>query len=502
MRPGPRYGEKGQGRIAYLLQSNFVYMKGMSMTGTTSTKLKRRQKKTSTAERFAPSPYSLKEAAKHADILSWISVIVFGFGNFVRKQYTKGVIFLACEVALFSFVFTTGIEYLPKLGTLGTKKRVEFRDAEGFVHYTEPDNSVEILLYGFMSILAILLIVYLATLSLRSAYKAQSVIEDGKEPLNFIDDAKTLLDEKAHVGFMTLPTAGIVLFTILPLIFMISMAFTEYDQEHANQQFGWAGLDVFVKFLTGKNNLVKSDMFLSVLIWTLVWAFLATFLNFFFGMFIAMIINRKSTRLKGLWRTCFSLTIAVPQFVSLLIMNNMLDDNGVINIVFKHNGWIDKPLPFLSDVTWARATVILINLWVGIPFTIMQITGILQNVPAELYEAAELDGASWWQRFKNVTMPYIIFVMTPYLITTFTGNINNFNVIYLLTGGGPTSGGQNEPGGTDLFITWLYKLTVDNAKKNYNAGAVIGILTFIVLAVVALITYHNSGSYKNEEGFR
>lgn len=151
------------------------------------------------------------------------------------------------------------------------------------------------------------------------------------------------------------------------------------------------------------------------------------------------------------------------------------------------------------DVTWARVTVILINLWVGIPFTIMQITGILQNVPAELYEAAELDGASWWQRFMNVTMPYIIFVMTPYLITTFTGNINNFNVIYLLSGGEPTPL-DSSAGKTDLLITWLYKLTVD--RGDYNIGAVIGIMTFIVLAVVALITYRNSGSYKNEEGFR
>ena len=96
-------------------------------------------------------------------------------------------------------------------------------------------------------------------------------------------------------------------------------------------------------------------------------------------------------------------------------------------------------------------------------------------------------------------MPYIFFVMTPYLITTFTGNVNNFNVIYLLSGGEPTPIGSSA-GKTDLLITWLYKLTVD--KDNYSMGAVIGIMTFIVLAIVALITYRNSGSYKNEEGFR
>ena len=162
-------------------------------------------------------------------------------------------------------------------------------------------------------------------------------------------------------------------------------------------------------------------------------------------------------------------------------------------------GWIDGPLPFFTNATWARVNVIVINLWVGIPYTIMQITGILQNIPADQYEAAKIDGANWWQIFTKITMPYIIFVLTPYLITTFTGNVNNFNVIYLLSGGDPTPLGDSA-GSTDLLITWLYKLTVD--KQDYNLGAVIGIMTFVVLAIVSLITYRNSGSYKNEEAFR
>ena len=150
-------------------------------------------------------------------------------------------------------------------------------------------------------------------------------------------------------------------------------------------------------------------------------------------------------------------------------------------------------------MTWARVTVIVINLWVGIPYTLLAVTGILKNIPAELYEAARVDGANAFVTFFKITMPYIIFVLTPYLITTFTGNVNNFNVIYLLSGGDPTPLGDSA-GSTDLLITWLYKLTVD--KQDYNLGAVIGIMTFVVLAIVSLITYRNSGSYKNEEAFR
>ena len=239
--------------------------------------------------------------------------------------------------------------------------------------------------------------------------------------------------------------------------------------------------------------------FFPVLQWTLIWAFFATFLNFFAGTVMAMIINRPTTRLMGLWRGVLSLTIAVPQFVSLLIIRTMFKSEGAVNQLLMSWGLIDTALPFFTDATWARVTIILINMWVGIPYTVMSVTGILQNIPAEQYEAARIDGANTYQQFRNITLPYMIFVMTPTIISSFTGNINNFNIIYLLSGGGPTYIGDSA-GQTDLLVTWLYKLTIDN--QQYNLAAVIGIMTFVVLATVALITYRNSGSYKDEEGFK
>ncbi len=152
----------------------------------------------------------------------------------------------------------------------------------------------------------------------------------------------------------------------------------------------------------------------------------------------------------------------------------------------------------LTNTMWARVSVILINCWVGIPYTMLQVTGVLQNVPAELYEAAKIDGANAAQIFRKITLPYIMFIMGPYIITQFTGNINNFNVIYLLSAGKPTPVGETA-GKTDLLVTWLYKLTVD--YQYYNIGAVIGILTFVVLSIVALVTYRNTKAYKDEEGF-
>ena len=176
----------------------------------------------------------------------------------------------------------------------------------------------------------------------------------------------------------------------------------------------------------------------------------------------------------------------------------MLAQDGIVNVVLKNAGWITKSLPFFTNATWARITVIVVNLWIGIPYTILQVTGILQNIPMELYEAADVDGANGFVKFIKITMPYMLFVTAPYLITTFTANINNFNIVYLLTKGDPVMAGATA-GKTDLLVTWLYKLTVD--YQYYNIGAVIGILTFVVLSIVALVTYRNTKAYKDEEGF-
>ncbi len=144
-------------------------------------------------------------------------------------------------------------------------------------------------------------------------------------------------------------------------------------------------------------------------------------------------------------------------------------------------------------------TVILINIWVGVPYMLLQVTGILQNIPQELYEAARVDGAGPIVTFRKITLPYMMFIMMPYLITTFTGNVNNFNVIFLTSQGLPRSV-DSTAGKTDLLVTWLYKLTIEN--QYYNVGAVIGIMTFVTLAVVSLITFKFSASNRNEEAFR
>lgn len=145
--------------------------------------------------------------------------------------------------------------------------------------------------------------------------------------------------------------------------------------------------------------------------------------------------------------------------------------------------------------------IIVINLWIGIPYLMLIATGLLMNIPEDLYESARIDGANGFQMFMKITLPYMLFVTGPYLLTQFTGNLNNFNVIFLLTKGAPLSVNLgNKAGYTDLLITWLYKMTVDDT--NYKLAAVIGIIVFLVTAIISLIVYGILPSVKDEEGFQ
>ena len=444
---------------------------------------------------------SLQTALANGGPVVWLSCLIMGLGNFAAGQYLKGLLFLAIEIGTIAFLTVRGggIYWISMLPSLGDRKTEEvWNEAKGVYEYVIGDNSQLILLYGVASVAVIVLGLLVWQASVRSGYLGLHDRKSGIKAKTFVEDVKDLFDENIHKTLMILPVACLCVFTIIPLVYMMCMAFTNYSKTGDHLiLFDWVGFDNFISLFNPNSSIGKQ--FGSVLGWTIIWAIFATFLNFFMGTIVAIIINRPTTRAKGLWRGLLSLTIAVPQFVSLMVITSMLQPDGILNRMMMDMGMISEKLPFLTYATWARVTVIVVNLWVGIPYTIMQVTGILKNIPAEQYEAATIDGANAAQQFIHITLPYMMFVMTPYLITQFTGNINNFNVIYLTTRGNPIDVGQTA-GATDLLVTWLYKLSVD--KQEYNMAAVIGIFTFIVLSIVSLVTYRSTGSYKDEEGFK
>lgn len=448
---------------------------------------------------------TLKESLKQGDLFTKLSIVLWGTGNFARKEWIKGCLFLGIELLIALIMIFFGIPSLAMLPSLGTKETGEvFNEATQVYEYVQGDNSMLILLYGIITLFMIGASILLWKEAICSAYKSQVRQEKNQKIPTFIEEMKEYLDSKLHKTLLFFPLLGIIVFTIMPLVFMISMAFTNFDREHQppGKLFHWVGLENFTKILNFTSDIGKT--FWAVLGWTIVWAIFATFLNYILGMILAIVINRKETKFKSFWRFGFVISVAVPSFVTLLVMNQMLQQNGAINILLRDIGLIgaDASLPFLTNATWARVTVIVINLWVGIPYTMLMMTGILQNIPSDLYEAAKIDGGNQFVIFWKITIPYMLFVTAPSLITTFVGNINNFNVIYLLTGGAPSTMDYYKmtAGKTDLLVTWLYKLTIDN--KDYSFGAVIGILVFILTATASLLVYRHTSAYKNEEGFQ
>jgi len=340
----------------------------------------------------------------------------------------------------------------------------------------------------------------------------------GKRIPTFIDDVKSASDEKFHITLLSLPCLGIVLFTIVPLIVMISVAFTNYDQLNMPPAslFTWVGLDNFRVLFSDNITDTFSYAFGIVLSWTLIWAFAATFSNYFLGIGLASYINNKKTRLKRVWRTMFIIPAAVPQFVTLLLIRNFFATQGIANTIASDWGITDflirigmvpahlGYIPFLTDPNWARTMIILINIWIGVPFTMLIATGVLMNIPKELYESARIDGAGPFKQFTKITMPYMLFVTAPFLVTQVVHNINNFNVIFLLTQDVYRTTDQmlanSHAREVDLLVTWLYRLTQD--QYDYKMASVIGIMVFIVCAIFTLLAFNLIINRNKEDKFQ
>lgn len=457
---------------------------------------------------FAGIFINIGRAAKEGDWKTRTSFAVMGFGLIARKQYLKGFLYLIFEVLFVLYMVFFGWKYLVKLGSLGEVACKTVTDPltgiEKTIYY---DNSLLILLYSLLTIFIAIAFVYMWYQNVKGNLLSQQFTEAHLRLPTSKDDIKSYADENYHKTLLSIPVLGLVVFTILPIFFMIFIAFTNYDKAHQPpaQLFQWSGVDNFVTVLGGgisADSKVFAYTFGEVLLWTIVWAFFATFTNYILGMIVAILINKKGVKFKKLWRTILVITIAVPQFVSLMFMSQLLADQGLINSLLLKWGWIDKAIPFLTDGTFARITIIIVNIWIGIPYSMLICTGILMNIPADLYESARMDGAGPLRAYMKITLPYMLHVTTPYLITQFIGNLNNFNVIFLLTGGNPPlemDGFNTTAGETDLLITWLYKLTVTENK--YGLASVIGIFTFVIVAAFSLILYNRSKSVKNEEEF-
>lgn len=419
-----------------------------------------------------------------------LSCLIMGLGQIANRQIVKGILYLMCLGGFLMYMFSFGISDLRGLFTLGTVEADPWLGIKG-------DDSIMMLLRGILAVFAIVVTVIIYINNIKDIIRSEELKNKGKALPAFTKALKTFLDRKFYIVALVVPVTGVFIFNVLPIIFMILIAFTNYGGDVIPPSLvDWIGLGNFKKIFTLGN--IKSTFF-KILGWNLIWAFASTVLNYFGGLFLALLLNKKCVKGKTFWRAFPILAYAVPGFITLLGFKFMFSYGGPVNYYITMAG--GKAVGFLGIDAGIKARMIglFVNAWISIPTSMLLATGILSNMNTELYEAAAIDGASKWKQFVKITLPFVIFSTTAVLITNFINNFNNFGVFYFLRGG-LYMDGYFLASDTDLLINWLYNLSIDN--NYYGIGAAVSLIIFAITSVLSLIVYVRSAAFRKEDTFR
>ena len=416
--------------------------------------------------------------------------LIPGLGQIYNKQKAKGAIFLGVTILFLIYFFAIAA---PELGNLITLGEVPGRD-----------NSLFMLIRGaFHFILVIVYFIFYA-LYLKDAYTiAKRWNNDYPVPTTFKDMLKGIY-ANGFPYLLIIPSYIAMTFAIIfPVLVTLLIAFTNYDFQHLppTKLLDWVGVTNFT-------NIWRLSTFRSafgaVLGWTIIWALAASTVQIVIGIFTAIIANQPFIKGKRIFGVIFLLPWAVPAFITILTFSNMFNDSiGAINT--QVIPLLGKVLPFLNghlipwktDPTWTKVALIMMQGWLGFPYIYVLTLGILQSIPNDLYEAAYIDGANAWQKFRNITFPMILAVAAPTLISQYTFNFNNFSIMYLFNDGGPGTVGGGA-GSTDILISWIYRLTTGAAPQYSMAAAVTLIISLIVISI-SMIAFKKLHAFDMED---
>jgi len=243
------------------------------------------------------------------------------------------------------------------------------------------------------------------------------------------------------------------------------------------------GLSNFTAVLTDRS---LRGPFLGVLVWTFVFAIASVAGTFAIGLFLALVLNSPTLGGRRIYRSLLALPYAFPAFLAALVWQGLLNPRfGFINQVLL--GGAD--ISWLGDPWLARLSVIVVNLWMGFPYMFLVCTGAIQSLPADVEEAARVDGAGWFQIFRLIKLPLLLVATAPLLISSFALNFNNFNSIYLLTGGGPLRHPTDPAGATDILISFVYRLAFGGVNRQYGLACAVSILIFLIVGTISALSF-------------
>lgn len=416
--------------------------------------------------------------------------IIPGFGQIYNGQVLKGVIFLAITALFIIELFSFGFGALHGLVTLGTTPKA--------------DNSLFMLIYGTMQLIITVIFGVFYWAQMMDAKQIAKLHNRGEKISTTFKEMVANIYQDGFPYILIIPAYIFMAFAIVfPVLVTIFTAFINYDFKHIPpaKLLDWVGLQNFLNIFSLST---FRDAFMAVFSWTIIWTICATTLQIVLGVFTAIVAHQPFIKGKRIFGVIFLLPWAVPAFITIMTFSNMFNDSiGAINtqvIPFLNMliPFVDIPaIAWKTDPTWTKVAIILIQGWLGFPYIYVMTTSILQSIPETLYEAAKIDGANAVQRFWAITLPSILSVAAPIFMTQYTGNFNNFSMIYLFNNGGPGSVGGGA-GATDILISWIYKITTGQSPQFSIAAALTLIISFIIITV-SLFVFKKTNAFNIEE---
>lgn len=304
---------------------------------------------------------------------------------------------------------------------------------------------------------------------------------------------KRLKDTIKAMPYLLPALISIIIFTIIPIVYTIVIAFTDYTM-YSQGNIKFVGFANFIEVLTGP----FKEVFLPVFGWNIIFAVVSTAGTFFLGLIVAMAVNNPNIKEKSVYRAILIIPWALPATVAILSWQGLLNGSyGAINNLLLNLHLISNPIPWLTDPTWARVALIIVNIWLGFPYMMNVCLGALGAIPDSYYEAADVDGASKWLQFRKITLPSLAQISYPLLISSFAFNFNNFGSAFLITKGGPPRMATQFAGYTDILASVNYKLSTQFGR--FEIASAISIIIFLILGTISYYQMKLSGQFEEVE---
>ena len=425
------------------------------------------------------------EVDKERPFKSIISAPIPGVGQLLNGQWQKGLMFLVGAL----FIFLIAIPYALGFGNY------QGQGIAGLISLAQGgkrlDRSIIFMIEGILALAFVLIALAIFIGSFLDAYRTEKGEIKGIRPNSYFETRKYLRTD----GFpylITSPALLVIIFiVIVPIVTAILISFTNMDPQHQNK-FEWVGLANYVSIARGQG--IAGKAFWHIFGWTIMWTILASTLAIVLGFIFALMVNNERIKGKKFFRTVYLLPWAIPAFITIMFFSIMTSRGGVITEAV--NNLFNTSLDIKNNTVQTRAALVLLQGWLGHSYIFLLTTGVLQAIPKDLYEAASIDGATGFQRTLRITIPLVLFQISPMLINQYTFNFNNFSIIYLFNGGGPFNPQVygNLAGSSDILISYIYNLTMNS---QYQAiGAAITVFISIILIIISFFGYMKSSAFK------